>query len=94
MSVRSLRGGCKRLRFNLGEKEGQLSALGKRILLDIVVEAPRRLSDELRYAVLGALPGFSPAVIRQDITFLKILILLKQLISWRASQAVVVRASF
>ena len=94
MSVRSLRGGCKRLRFNLGEKEGQLSALGKRILLVIVVEAPRRLSDELRYAVLGVLLGFSPAVIRQDITFLKILILLKPLISQRASQAVVIRALF
>ena len=81
MSVRSLRGGCKWLRLNLGEQEGQLSALGKRILLNIVVEAPRRLSDELRYAVLGVLPGFSLAVIRQDITFLKILILLKPSIS-------------
>ena len=30
MSVRSLRGGCKLLRLNLGEQEGQLSALGKR----------------------------------------------------------------
>ena len=81
MSVRNLRRGCKRLWLNLGEQEGHLSALGKRILLDIVVEAPCRLSDELRYAVLEVLPGFSPAVIRQDITFLKILILLKPSIS-------------
>ena len=90
-------GGCKRLWLNLGEQEGHLSALGKRILLDIVVEAPRRFSDELRHAVLRVLPGFSPAVIRpryhfsENIDPVKTVDVLARIAS-RGSQGIILKA--
>ena len=48
----------------LAQQEGQPAVRGRRMFVDIVVEAPRRFSDELRRAMLTVLPRFTPAVIR------------------------------
>ena len=43
----------------LTRQEGQLAARGRRMFIDIVVEAPRRFSDELRWAANQVLPKFA-----------------------------------
>ena len=53
----------------LTRQEGQLAARGRRMFIDIVVEAPRRFSDELRRAANQVLPKFAPAVIRPRFHF-------------------------
>lgn len=53
----------------LTRQEGQLAARGRRMFIDIVVEAPRRFSDELRRATAQVLPQFTPAVIRPRFHF-------------------------
>ena len=53
----------------LTRQEGQLAARGRRMFIDIVVEAPRRFSDELRRAATQVLPNFAPAVIRPRFHF-------------------------
>ena len=53
----------------LAQQEGQLAVRGRRMFVDIVVEAPRRFSDELRRAMLTVLPRFTPAVIRHRYHF-------------------------
>ena len=84
-------------KVELGEQEGQLSARGRRILVDIVVEAPRRFSDELRHAVLRVLPEFSPAVIRpryhfsENIDPIKTVNFLARIAS-RGSQGIILKA--
>jgi len=50
-------------------QEGQLAARGRRMFIDIVVEAPRRFSDELRRAATQVLPKFAPAVVRPRFHF-------------------------
>lgn len=71
----------------LSQQEGQLAARGQRMFVDIVVEAPRRFSDELRHAVLKVLPQFTPAVIRpryhfaEDIDPVKTIKILKRIAS-------------
>ncbi len=42
----------------------QLAARGRKLVLDIVVEAPHRFSEEVRDALEAVLPGLHPAVFR------------------------------
>jgi LacI family transcriptional regulator len=42
----------------------QLAARGRRLVLDMVMEAPRRFSEEVRGALEAVLPGLHPAVFR------------------------------
>lgn len=57
----------------LAHREGQLAARGRRLFIDIVVEAPRRFSQKIRQAAETVLPGFSPAVIRPRFTFQEVM---------------------
>jgi LacI family transcriptional regulator len=81
----------------LAQQEGQLAARGRRMFVDIVVEAPRRFSDELRRAVLTVLPKFTPAVIRpryhfaEDIDPGKTVKILANIAS-RGSQGIILKA--
>lgn len=50
-------------------QENQLWARGRRMFLDVVVEAPRRFSHEIRRALEEELPGLAPAVIRPRFEF-------------------------
>lgn len=45
-------------------QEGQLAAKGRRMFIDIIVEAPARFSRELKSACEEILPNFGPAVFR------------------------------
>ena len=81
----------------LTRQEGQLAARGRRMFIDIVVEAPRRFSDELRRAATQVLPKFVPAVIRprfhfaEDIGPAKTVATLSK-IAKRGSQGIVLKA--
>ena len=81
----------------LAQQEGQLAARGRRMFVDIVVEAPRRFSDELRLAVLHVLPRFNPAVIRiryhlaEDIDPAKTVADLARIVR-RGSQGIILKA--
>ncbi|MBT2132383.1 LacI family DNA-binding transcriptional regulator [Aliiroseovarius lamellibrachiae] len=48
----------------LTQQEGQMSARGRRVFFDVVVEAPTRFSREVKRAAEEVLPGVSAAVIR------------------------------
>lgn len=48
----------------LEAQESQLSAKGRRMFIDIIVEAPTRFSRELKSACEDILPNFGPAVFR------------------------------
>lgn len=50
-------------------QESQLSAKGRRLFFDIVVEAPNRFSREIRKAAETILPDLHPAVIRPRFAF-------------------------
>ncbi|OUS08214.1 LacI family transcriptional regulator [Rhodobacterales bacterium 52_120_T64] len=50
-------------------QETQLSARGRRMFIDFVVEAPARFSREIRHATEDVLPAFNPAVIRPRFNF-------------------------
>lgn len=50
-------------------QEKQLAARGRRMFVDIVVEAPTRFSREIRMAAEAILPGIGPATIRPRFTF-------------------------
>jgi len=81
----------------LAQQEGQLAARGRRMFVDIVVEAPRRFSDELRLAVLHVLPRFNAAVIRtryhfaEDIDPAKTVANLARIVS-HGSQGIILKA--
>lgn len=62
----------KRVQDALRELEGQeeqLAARGRRMFVDVVVEAPARFSREIRRAVEAELPSLRPAVVRPRYTF-------------------------
>jgi LacI family transcriptional regulator len=42
----------------------QLATTGRKLMIDVVVEAPARFADEIRDALEAELPGFHPAVFR------------------------------
>ncbi|WP_114090370.1 LacI family DNA-binding transcriptional regulator [Thalassospira profundimaris] len=48
----------------LTRQEGQLAARGRRLFIDVVVEAPSRFSNAIRTALEAELPSLHPAVIR------------------------------
>ncbi|OSQ36949.1 LacI family DNA-binding transcriptional regulator [Thalassospira mesophila] len=48
----------------LTSQEGQLAARGRRLFIDVVVEAPTRFSREIRHALEAELPSLHPAIIR------------------------------
>ena len=50
-------------------QEKQLSARGRRMFIDFVVEAPERFSREIRKATEDVLPTFNPAIIRPRFIF-------------------------
>ena len=54
-------------------QERQISARGRRLFFDIVVEAPERFSREIRRAAEATLPTIGPAVIRPRYTFRQIM---------------------
>jgi len=53
----------------LVRQEGQLAAKGRRLFVDIVVEAPARFSREIRRASEAVLADFKPAALRPRFTF-------------------------
>ncbi|WP_310796133.1 LacI family DNA-binding transcriptional regulator [Paraburkholderia fungorum] len=48
----------------LEKQQFQLATSGRKLVVDVVVEAPRRFSDEIREALESELPGLQPAVFR------------------------------
>ena len=48
----------------LERQQFQLAATGRKLVVDVVVEAPRRFSEEVRRALEAELPGLRPAVFR------------------------------
>lgn len=48
----------------LEKQQFQLATSGRKLIVDVVVEAPRRFSDEIREALESELPGLHPAVFR------------------------------
>jgi LacI family transcriptional regulator len=48
----------------LEKQHFQLATSGRKLVIDVVVEAPRRFSDEIREALESELPGLHPAVFR------------------------------
>jgi LacI family transcriptional regulator len=48
----------------LEKQQFQLATSGRKLVVDVVVEAPRRFSDEIREALEAELPGLHPAVFR------------------------------
>jgi LacI family transcriptional regulator len=48
----------------LEKQQFQLATSGRKLVVDVVVEAPSRFSDELREALESELPGLHPAVFR------------------------------
>lgn len=53
----------------LSGQERQLAAKGRRMFVDVVVEAPGRFSREVRHGAEAALPTLAPFVIRPRFTF-------------------------
>lgn len=53
----------------LAGQESQLWARGRRMFVDVVVEAPHRFSSEIRNALEDELPALAPAVIRPRFEF-------------------------
>ncbi len=54
-------------------QEGQLAARGRRLFVDIVVEAPRRFSSEVQRASEAVLPGIGMAVFRPRFLFQEVM---------------------
>ena len=54
-------------------QEGQLAARGRRMFVDVIVEAPKRFSQKIRHAIETVLPQFQPAVIRPRFTFQEVM---------------------
>ena len=78
-------------------QESQLSAKGRRLFFDIVVEAPNRFSREIRKASEAILPALRPAAVRPRFEFAETLpdARLKQIlnrIAKRGSQGVCLKA--
>lgn len=48
----------------LEKQQFQLATSGRKLIVDVVVEAPGRFSDEIREALMSELPGLQPAVFR------------------------------
>ncbi|MGA7811346.1 LacI family DNA-binding transcriptional regulator [Caballeronia sp.] len=48
----------------LEKQQFQLATSGRKLVVDVVVEAPRRFSDEIREALESELPSLHPAVFR------------------------------
>lgn len=48
----------------LERQESQLAAKGRRVFIDVVIEAPRRFSREVRLASEAVLPDFRPVALR------------------------------
>jgi LacI family transcriptional regulator len=48
----------------LEQQQFQLATTGRKIVVDVVVEAPRRFADEIREALEAEVPGLHPAVFR------------------------------
>jgi LacI family transcriptional regulator len=48
----------------LEKQEFQLASAGRKLMIDVVVEAPARFADEIRDALEAELPGLHPAVFR------------------------------
>src|SRR5471032_2863129 len=48
----------------LEKQQFQLATSGRKLVVDVVVEAPHRFSDEIREALESELPGLQPAVFR------------------------------
>ena len=48
----------------LEKQQFQLATSGRKLVIDVVVEAPPRFSDEIREALESELPGLHPAVFR------------------------------
>jgi LacI family transcriptional regulator len=81
----------------LERQEGQLAARGRRLFIDIVVEAPRRFSQKIRDATEAILPNVTPAVIRPRFTFQEVMTEAETLahltrIAQRGSQGVCLKA--
>ncbi len=53
----------------LAHQERQLSSRGRRLFVDVVVEAPQRFSTEIRRAIEGALPSLAVGVFRPRFVF-------------------------
>lgn len=53
----------------LEQQEGQLAARGRRMFIDIVVEAPARFSDQIARAAKAAIEGFTAGVFRPRFVF-------------------------
>ncbi|MGV9801298.1 LacI family DNA-binding transcriptional regulator [Mycobacterium sp. NPDC003449] len=49
---------------DLDKQQAQLRLNGRRYLIDVVMQTPRRFSDAFRAAVEAELPAFAPAVLR------------------------------
>ncbi len=49
---------------DLDKQRGQLRLSGRRYLVDVVMQTPRRFSDAFRAAVEAELPSFAPAMLR------------------------------
>lgn len=49
---------------DLDKQRSQLRLNGRRFLLDVVMQTPRRFSDAFRAAVEAELPAFAPAMLR------------------------------
>ncbi|WP_405107281.1 LacI family DNA-binding transcriptional regulator [Phaeobacter sp. BS52] len=88
-----------RVRAAIAELEGQeqqLSARGRRLYFDVVVEAPERFSREIRHATEAVLPTIGPAVIHARYSFRQIMsapdcvVLLRQILK-RGSHGVVLK---
>ncbi|UTS79709.1 LacI family DNA-binding transcriptional regulator [Phaeobacter piscinae] len=77
-------------------QEQQLSARGRRLYFDVVVEAPERFSREIRHATEAVLPTIGPAVIHTRYSFRQIMsapdcvALLRQILK-RGSHGVVLK---
>ncbi|AFO90447.1 LacI family transcriptional regulator [Phaeobacter inhibens] len=77
-------------------QEQQLSARGRRLHFDVLVEAPERFSREIRHAIEAVLPTIGPAVIHARYSFRQIMsapdcvALLRQIVK-RGSHGVVLK---
>ena len=49
---------------DLDKQRAQLRLNGRRYLIDVVMQTPRRFSDAFRAAVEAELPAFAPAMVR------------------------------
>lgn len=54
-------------------QEGQLAARGRRMFVDVLVEAPKRFSSKIRAEIEALLPAYHPAVIRPRFTFQEVM---------------------